>query len=74
MVDLDPHIPCTARHPPEPTNSPPAAEYRLTSNMTRPFETMFILFVDMLGFAALVAKEADAIQVARPLMFETGRQ
>jgi hypothetical protein len=27
--------------------------------MAQPFETTFLLFVDMLGFAALVEKEGD---------------
>ncbi len=29
--------------------------------MTQPFETTFLLFVDMLGFAALVEKEGDEL-------------
>ncbi|MCL4797829.1 MAG: hypothetical protein KJZ84_24910 [Bryobacteraceae bacterium] len=35
--------------------------------MARPFETTFILFVDMLGFAALVEKEGDEINELSPI-------
>lgn len=35
--------------------------------MTQPFETTFILFVDMLGFAALVEKEGDELNELNPI-------
>jgi hypothetical protein len=35
--------------------------------MTQPFETTFILFVDMLGFAALVEKEGDELNELSPV-------
>src|SRR5689334_22401558 len=35
--------------------------------MTQPFETTFILFVDMLGFAALVEKEGDELNELSPI-------
>lgn len=35
--------------------------------MTEPFETTFILFVDMLGFAALVEKEGDDLNELNPI-------
>ncbi len=35
--------------------------------MTEPFETTFILFVDMLGFAALVEKEGDELNELSPI-------
>jgi hypothetical protein len=35
--------------------------------MTQPFETTFILFVDMLGFAALVEKEGDELNALNPI-------
>lgn len=35
--------------------------------MTQPFETTFILFVDMLGFAALVEKEGNELNELNPI-------
>lgn len=35
--------------------------------MTQPFETTFILFVDMMGFAALVEKEGDELNELNPI-------
>lgn len=35
--------------------------------MTQPFETTFILFVDMLGFAALVEKEGEELNELNPI-------
>ena len=35
--------------------------------MTEPFETTFVLFVDMLGFAALVEKEGDELNELSPI-------
>lgn len=35
--------------------------------MTEPFETTFILFVDLLGFAALVEKEGDELNELSPI-------
>jgi hypothetical protein len=35
--------------------------------MTQPFETTFILFVDMLGFAALVEEEGEELNVLNPI-------
>src|SRR2546430_13804974 len=35
--------------------------------MTTPFETTFILFVDMLGFASLVEKEGEEINELNPI-------
>jgi hypothetical protein len=35
--------------------------------MTQPFDTTFILFVDMLGFAALVEKEGDELNELSPI-------
>lgn len=35
--------------------------------MTEPFETTFILFVDMLGFAALVEREGDDLNELNPI-------
>jgi hypothetical protein len=35
--------------------------------MTQPFQTTFILFVDMLGFAALVEKEGDELNELSPI-------
>ena len=35
--------------------------------MTQPFETTFVLFVDMLGFAALVEKEGDELNDLSPV-------
>jgi len=35
--------------------------------MTQPFEKTFILFVDILGFAALVEKEGDEINELNPI-------
>jgi hypothetical protein len=35
--------------------------------MAQPFETTFILFADMLGFAALVEKEGDQINELSPI-------
>lgn len=35
--------------------------------MTQPFETTFILFADMLGFAALVEREGDEISELNPI-------
>ena len=35
--------------------------------MAQPFETTFLLFVDMLGFAALVEKEGDELNELSPV-------
>lgn len=35
--------------------------------MTEPFQTTFVLFVDMLGFAALVEKEGDELNELNPI-------
>jgi hypothetical protein len=35
--------------------------------MAQPFETTFILLVDMLGFAALVEKEGDELNELSPI-------
>ncbi len=35
--------------------------------MTQPFETTFILFVDMLGFAALVEEEGEELNELNPI-------
>jgi hypothetical protein len=35
--------------------------------MTQPFETTFILFADMLGFAALVEREGDELNELNPI-------
>jgi len=35
--------------------------------MAQPFETTFILFVDMLGFSALVEKEGDDLNELNPI-------
>ena len=35
--------------------------------MAQPFETTFILFADMLGFAALVEKEGDQVNDLSPI-------
>lgn len=36
-------------------------------HMTQPFETTFVLFADMLGFAALVEKEGDELNELSPI-------
>jgi hypothetical protein len=38
--------------------------------MAQPFETTFLLFVDMLGFAALVEKEGDELNELSPIFTE----
>ena len=35
--------------------------------MTQPFETTFILFVDMLGFASLVEQEGEELNELNPV-------
>jgi hypothetical protein len=35
--------------------------------MTEPFETTYILFLDMLGFAALVESEGDELNTLDPV-------